>query len=578
MVRLLKYLKPYWRMAVLAPLCMLVEVSCDLIQPAMMSKIVDQGVAQGDLALVMRLGLQMLGVALVGLLGGWGCTAASSIASMNFGADLRTALYRKVQEFSFANLDQFKTETLITRLTNDVMQVQHLVLMSLRMMVRAPLLCVGSMVMVYVINIKLALILAVALPLLFLTVTLIIRKGFPLFQRVQEKLDKVNGVMRENLSGVRVVKAFVRAAYEKRRFAKANNELIEVNLKASRLMILMRPVMMTIMNLCVLAVLWFGGWQVEQGSIMVGELIALINYFSRILFSFMMVTFMLLGMSRAKVSADRINEVLSAQVAITDAPEASAVPIRHGSVRFEQVSFRYQGSGKEEALKQINLKVDPGQVVGILGATGSGKSTLVHLIPRLYDPTAGRILLDGRDLRSIQLSTIRAAVSIVLQDTILFSGSIKENIRWGKAEATDEEVVAAAQAAQAHDFIMRLPEGYEPQLGQRGVNLSGGQKQRLAIARAIIKKPKVLILDDCTSAVDLKTEYLIQRALKDLMKEATCFIIAQRVSAVLDADQIIILDGGRIVGHGKHEELLRSNPIYQEIYYSQLEKEGVVNG
>ena len=578
MVRLLKYLKPYWRMAVLAPLCMLVEVSCDLIQPAMMSKIVDQGVAQGDLALVMRLGLQMLGVALVGLLGGWGCTAASSIASMNFGADLRTALYRKVQEFSFANLDQFKTETLITRLTNDVMQVQHLVLMSLRMMVRAPLLCVGSMVMVYVINIKLALILAVALPLLFLTVTLIIRKGFPLFQRVQEKLDKVNGVMRENLSGVRVVKAFVRAAYEKRRFAKANNELIEVNLKASRLMILMRPVMMTIMNLCVLAVLWFGGWQVEQGSIMVGELIALINYFSRILFSFMMVTFMLLGMSRAKVSADRINEVLSAQVAITDAPEASAVPIRHGSVRFEQVSFRYQGSGKEEALKQINLKVDPGQVVGILGATGSGKSTLVHLIPRLYDPTAGRILLDGHDLRSIQLSTIRAAVSIVLQDTILFSGSIKENIRWGKAEATDEEVVAAAQAAQAHDFIMRLPEGYETQLGQRGVNLSGGQKQRLAIARAIIKKPKVLILDDCTSAVDLKTEYLIQRALKDLMKEATCFIIAQRVSAVLDADQIIILDGGRIVGHGKHEELLRSNPIYQEIYYSQLEKEGVVNG
>ncbi len=578
MVKLLKYLKPYWRMAVLAPLAMMVEVSCDLIQPAMMSKIVDQGVAQGDLALVMKMGLQMLGVAMVGLLGGWGCTAASSVTSMNFGADLRNALYRKVQEFSFANLDQFKTESLITRLTNDVMQIQHLVMMMLRMMVRAPLLCVGSMVMVAVINIKMALILVVVLPVLFFTVSFIIRKGFPLFRLVQEKLDKVNGVMRENLSGVRVVKAFVRGDYEKKRFAKANDDLIAINLKASRLMILMHPLMMTIMNLSILAVLWFGGRQVAYGSIMVGELMALINYFSRILFSFMMVTFTLLGISRAKVSADRINEVLAAQAAITDAPGASAEPIRQGSVLFDQVSFRYQGSGEEEALKEINLKVEPGQVVGILGATGSGKSTLVHLIPRLYDPAAGRILIDGRDLRTIKLMTIRAAVSIVLQDTILFSGSIKENIRWGKADATDEEVVAAAKAAQAHDFIMRLPDGYETQLGQRGVNLSGGQKQRLAIARAIIKKPKILILDDSTSAVDMRTEYLIQRALKELMKETTSFIIAQRVSAVRDADQIIILDGGRIVGHGKHEELLQSNPIYQEIYYSQLEKEGVVNG
>ncbi len=578
MFRLFKYLKPYWRVAALAPLLMLVEVSGDLAQPAIMAKIVDQGVAQGNLTLVLKYGLLMVGIASIGLIGGWGCTIASSIASMNFGADLRTETFKKIQEFSFANLDQFKTESLITRLTNDVLQIQHMVLMSLRMMVRAPFLCIGSLIMVFAINIKMALILAVAMPLLFTVVFLIIRKGFPLFNLVQEKLDKVNGVMRENLSGARVIKAFVRADFEKKRFAQANNEQIAINMKASRLMILMQPLMMTIMNLSIVAVLWFGGRQVAQGSLMVGEIIALLNYFSRILFSLMMITFMLMGASRAKVSADRINEVLETKVEITDPPDASTAPINEGKVVFEDVTFQYQGAGGQPVLKKVCLTASPGQVVAILGATGSGKSTLVNLIPRLYEPTAGRILIDGRDLKTIQLRTLRTAVRIALQESILFSGSIKDNIRWGKADASDAEVVAAAQAAHAHDFIMSLPDGYETQLGRRGVNLSGGQKQRLAIARAIIKKPSILILDDSTSAVDLKTEYLIQQSLKKLMKETTCFIIAQRISAVLEADQIILLEEGKIVGSGDHEELLRVNPIYQDIYRSQLEKEGVANG
>ncbi len=543
-----------------------------------MAKIVDQGVAQGNLTLVLKYGLLMVGIASIGLIGGWGCTIASSIASMNFGADLRTETFKKIQEFSFANLDQFKTESLITRLTNDVLQIQHMVLMSLRMMVRAPFLCIGSLIMVFAINIKMALILAVAMPLLFTVVFLIIRKGFPLFNLVQEKLDKVNGVMRENLSGARVIKAFVRADFEKKRFAQANNEQIAINMKASRLMILMQPLMMTIMNLSIVAVLWFGGRQVAQGSLMVGEIIALLNYFSRILFSLMMITFMLMGASRAKVSADRINEVLETKVEITDPPDASTAPINEGKVVFEDVTFQYQGAGGQPVLKKVCLTASPGQVVAILGATGSGKSTLVNLIPRLYEPTAGRILIDGRDLKTIQLRTLRTAVRIALQESILFSGSIKDNIRWGKADASDAEVVAAAQAAHAHDFIMSLPDGYETQLGRRGVNLSGGQKQRLAIARAIIKKPSILILDDSTSAVDLKTEYLIQQSLKKLMKETTCFIIAQRISAVLEADQIILLEEGKIVGSGDHEELLRVNSIYQDIYRSQLEKEGVANG
>lgn len=577
MSKLLRFIKPYWRTALLAPVLMMVEVAGDLLQPAIMVRIVDDGVARGDLNFVLRYGALMIGIALVGLAGGWGCGIASTVTALNFAADLRAQLYRKIQQLSFTALDRFKTESLITRLTNDVTQVQNIVMMSLRMLVRAPLLATGSLLLILLINWKMALILAVALPLLFLSVTLIIRKGLPLFHLVQEKLDKVNGIIRENLSGVRVVKAFAREDREKQRFSVANDEQIRVNKKAARLMILMQPATMTIMNCSMVAVLWFGGKQVAGGSLQIGEVIALINYFSRILFAFTMVTFMLMGVSRARVSANRINEVLATGVEITDAPGVSTGPVQTGNVVFENVTFQY-GEKSQPVLDGINLTVKHGETVAILGATGSGKSTLVNLIPRLYEVTKGRILVDGREIREIQLRVLRDGISMVPQNPLLFTGSVKENIRWGKSDASEEEVIAAAKAAQAHGFIMRLPQGYDSMLGQKGVNLSGGQKQRLAIARAIIKKPKILILDDSTSALDLKTEYRLRIALKRLLQDTTCFMITQRITTVMGADQIILLEKGRIAGCGRHEELLRTNPLYQEIYRSQVGEEGVANG
>lgn len=578
MLKILKYLKPHWKFTVLAPLLMLLEVVCDLTQPTLMARIVDEGVIKGDLTLVLRTGLTMVGIASIGLLGGLGCTATSSVASMNFGCDVRSEVFRKIQKFSFSNLDKFKTSSLITRLTNDIVQVQQIVLMSLRMLVRAPLLCIGGFIMAMSINARLGLILVVAIPLLVISIVSIVSKGFPLFRVVQKRLDKINDVMRENLTGVRVIKAFVRADLEKKRFNAANDSMVEVSLKAGRLMMLVMPVMMLIMNFSVAAVIWFGGFQVSNGSMQVGEIMAFINYLTQILFSLMMVTMMIMNYSRAKVSADRINEVLEADVDIKDSMDASDAPIESGSVIFENVSFRYPGAGGEPVLKNISLTANPGETIAILGATGSGKSTLVNLIPRLYDVTEGRILVDGRDIRDIKLNTLRNAISVVLQESILFTGTIMENIRWGKEEATEEEVLQAAAAAQAHEFITRFPEGYDTEIGQRGVNVSGGQKQRLSIARAIIKKPPILILDDSTSAVDMATEAKLQKALRELMKNTTSFIIAQRISTVLDADKIIVLEDGKIAAVGNHEELLKTSPIYMDIYTSQLGKEAVVNG
>lgn len=578
MIRLFKFIKPYWKYIVLAPLLMCIEVIGDLTQPTLMAKIIDEGVLKGNMTVIIKFGFMMIGIALVGLLGGVGCMATSTVGGLGFGTSLREEVYKKVQQFSFANLDKFKTESLITRLTNDVVQIQNILMMSLRMLVRAPLLCIGGIIMAVSINSKMALILVVAVPLLFISITYVIRKGFPLFTVVQQKLDKVNGVMRENLTGVRVIKAFVRSDTEKKRFAEANDEQVQINVKASRLMVLVQPIMMTIMNVSIVAVIWFGGFQVANGSIQVGQIMAFINYLMQILMSLMMVAFMLMNVSRAKVSADRINAVLDTKVDIEDALDASDAPIKRGSVTFENVSFRYQGAGGEPVLKNISFTAEPGETVAILGSTGSGKSTLVNLIPRLYDTTEGRVLVDGRDVKSFNLKTLRNAVSVVLQESILFSGTIKENLRWGKSDATDEEVYEAAQAAQAHEFIMGFPQGYETMLGQRGVNVSGGQKQRLSIARALIKKPPILILDDSTSAVDMGTEFRIQTAMKEMMNDTTCFVIAQRISTVLDADKIIVLEDGKIVGVGNHEELLKTNPVYQDICISQLGKEAVVNG
>lgn len=575
MKKLLSYLKPYWKAALLAPILMLIEVICDLSQPTLLASIVDNGVAKSNLPYILNTGVLMLGIALIGMAGGMGCSVASSIASQNFGATLRSAVFKKIQLLSPLNIDRFKTSSLVTRLTNDITQLQTVVLMSLRIMVRAPLLFIGGIIMAVSLNARLALILTVSIPLLAAVIYYRMKKSTPLFSYMQEKLDRVNAVIRENLSGIRLIKAFVRADHEKKRFATANDELMYATLRAFNLVITMMPIVMLIMNFSIVAVLWFGGWDIDRGNMEVGEIIAFVNYITQILFSLMMIGNILLFVSRASASAERVNEVLDTDIDIKNADNPDFTPLSSGEVAFENVSFGYSGDKNQLVLKEISFHAPSGKTIAILGSTGSGKSTLVNLIPRFYDVTSGQVTVDKRDVRSMDLATLRSGMGIVPQDTILFSGTIKDNIRWGKEDATDEEIIEAARVAQAHEFIMSFPEGYDTQLGQRGVNLSGGQKQRIAIARAIIKKPPILILDDSTSAVDVVTEQRIQKALKEFIRGSTIFIIAQRISSVMDADKILVLNEGRIEAEGTHEELLKSSPLYQDIYNSQL-GEGVM--
>lgn len=576
MKRLLVYLKPYWKMVILAPLLMVIEVVCDLSQPTLLAKIVDDGIAKGDIDLIIRTGLLMVGVAFIGMIGGVGCTIASSIASQGFGADLRSAVFRKIQSFSFSNLDRFKPSTLITRLTNDITQLQQLVLMSLRIVVRAPLLFLGGILMAVSINSRLSTILFIAIPLQIIAFLYLMKKGFPLFTIMQQKIDRVNAVIRENLAGIRVVKAFVREDMEKSRFNSANEDLMNTSIRAFMPIITLMPFIMLVMNLSVVAVLWFGGLLVARENMHVGEIMAFINYLTQILFSLMMIGNIFIFISRASASAKRVSEVLDTEVDIENPANPDTNPITEGEVIFEDVSFSYDGTGEDPVLEDISFTAYPGETVAIIGTTGSGKSTLVSLIPRLYDVTKGRILIDGRDVREIDIDVLRSAISIVLQETILFSGTIKENILWGNEFATDEEVIEIAKIAQAHDFIMSFPDGYDTQIGQRGVDLSGGQKQRIAIARALIKKPVILILDDCTSAVDLATERRILRGLKSISR-CTTFIIAQRISTVMNADKILVLDDGRLIAQGTHSELLVTCPIYQDIYKSQIGEEAVID-
>jgi len=548
---------------------MFIEVIMDLLQPTLLSRIVDNGINAGNIDYIIKTGIIMISVAFIGGLGGFGCIISSTITSQNFATDLRSDLFKKIQSFSFSNLDKFKTGSLITRLTNDVTQVQNIVLMSLRIMVRAPLLFIGGIIMAMSINLKLTLILIISIPILIISVSLIIKKGFPLFTLVQEKIDRVNTVMRENLAGIRVVKAFVREEKEKARFHNANLELTETMINASKLISSTMPVMMLIMNLSIVAVLWFGGLQINAGAMKEGQLIAFINYLTQILFSLLMIAFILMMVSRAKISAERIIEVLETEVDIKDAETARDIEITRGEVIFENVSFQYTGAKGDAVLKNISFKAESGQTVAILGGTGSGKTTLVSLIPRLYDVSSGRILIDHQDIRNYKLNALRKGIGVVLQKSVLFSGTIRDNLKWGNKNVSDEKMIAACKAACAHDFIMSFPEQYDTLLGQGGVNLSGGQKQRLSIARALIKEPKILILDDSTSAVDMETESKIQKALKE-MKGTTIFIIAQRISSVMNADKIIVLEDGEIVAEGRHEELLKTSPIYQDIYHSQI--------
>jgi ATP-binding cassette, subfamily B, multidrug efflux pump len=577
MKKLMKYLKPYWKATILAPLFMILEVSMDLLQPKLMAEIVNNGVFNNDLEFILKTGGLMILVALFGLFGGVGCTVFASKASVNFAADVRKDVFDKVQTFSFKNLDQFEGGSLITRLTNDIVQLQMFVLMALRS-IRSPLLTIGSVIMVFTISVKLAIIFVLTIPILFVVLYLLIRYAFPLYSIVQQKLDKVNSVLQENLMGIRVVKAFVRNDYENTRFSRTNTDYTDMAVRATRLVSLNMPVMMIILNVILVIILWFGAGQTWNGSLQIGDLIAFINYVTQVLSAIMMIGMIMMNISRAKVSTDRVREVLDTHSDLIDYKGAESHVITSGEVMFDHVSFGYSDLSEETVLKDITFLAGAGQTVAVLGATGSGKSTLVSLIPRLYDVTAGRVLIDGKDIRNMSLEHLRTQMGVVLQQTILFSGTIRENIRYGMPNATQEDVEKAAKAACAHDFIMSMPDGYDTILGQRGVNLSGGQKQRISIARALLIRPFILILDDSTSAVDLGTESRIQRAIKELMEESTSFLIAERISSVLEADKILVLDEGKIVAEGTHQELMRQSEVYQEIYRSQLGKEEVVYG
>jgi len=575
-----KFLKPYWHWAVLAPLLMILEVAMDLMQPKMIQRIVDQGIARLDMDIVINTGLLMLGFALLGAIGGVGCTVFSVLASLGFGADLRSAMFRKIQSLSFGNLDKLETGQLITRLTNDVTQVEQVVSMMLRIMVRAPMMLIGSLLMAIVTSPQLALLLIVLGPLVLIVLTFVIKKAYPMFGKLQAKIDDQNTVMQENLAGVRVVKAFVRAGYEEKRFGVTNDRLMEIAIRAARTTAVTMPAMMLALNLGIVAAIWFGGRQIMVGSMKAGQLIAFVNYLMRTLMSLMFVSMLMMRVARAQASAERIQEVMDSEPEVQDQAGAlrmgEAVP--QGRVVFDDVTFSYDDDGHDPVLKGLSFEAQPGQTVAILGATGAGKTSLINLIPRFYDVTGGRITIDGVDIRDMDQASLRRHVGVALQESVLFTGTIRDNIRYGKPEATDQEVVAAAQAAQAHDFITRFADGYDTMLGQRGVNLSGGQKQRIAIARALLTRPTVLILDDSTSSVDVETEIKIEAALDELIRDRTrplagirtSFVIAQRISTVLNADKIIVLDDGRIAAEGTHQELLSSSPIYREIYDSQL--------
>ena len=574
---LTKFVKPYWHWVLLAPLLMMLEVAMDLLQPRLIERIVDVGIVNMDLGVVVRTGGLMIGLALIGAVGGITNGIFAVKATQGFGSDLREGLFRKVQSLSFADLDALDTGQLITNLTNDVTQVQLALYMLLRILIRAPLLLVGSLIMVVVTAPQLAYLPLILLVVVLIGLLLIINRAYPLYTTVQEKLDALNTVMQENLAGVRVVKAFVREAKEKARFGRANQELMEKTIRVTRVIAVTLPLALLALNLGLVGVLWFGGIQVTQGAMTTGEIISFLNYLQRTLISLIMISMIVLQVSRAEASAKRIATVLDTEATVKNRSDAVRPERVRGQVVFEDVCFSYDSNCGAPVLKDLNFVAEPGQTVALLGTTGAGKSSLVNLIPRFYDVTDGRVTLDGADVRSLDKAALRRNIGVALQETVLFSGTIRDNIRYGRPDASDEDVIRAAKAAQAHEFIMSFPDGYDTVLGQRGVNLSGGQKQRVAIARALLLQPAVLILDDSTSAVDVETEAEIQLALEDLMRERTSFIIAQRISTVLTADKILVLDDGQIAAEGTHTELLASSPIYREIYDSQLGNGGTAH-
>ncbi len=572
-----KYIKRYLPFFIFGPLLMLTEVLGEIVLPKLMSQMINIGVVGGEGVPYIsgRAGI-MLGSILLMIIGGVGGHYLSIRASVYFTGDLRNDLFKKIQSFSFKNIDSFSTGSLVTRLTNDLTQMQNFTRMLLIMAIRSPGMLIGGLIMALSINIELARVLLYVIPLLAIAIIVILKTGFPRFGVMQKKLDALNSGIQENITNVRVVKSFVREDFEIKKFNNANGDLMNTTLRAMNVVICAMPIMTFAMNLTTLLVVWNGGNLVINGRMDVGDLTAFTTYITQILMSLMMLSMIIIQSSRAMASSKRITEVLSAETDLNDIHAAHKdYKVQNGSVEFKNVSFKYYSKRKENVLENISFKINGGETVGIIGTTGSGKSSLVQLIPRLYDVSEGEVLVDGINVKDYDLENLRNGVGMVLQKNVLFSGTIEDNLKWGDENASEEEIVSAAKSAQADDFIKSFTDGYDTELGQGGVNVSGGQKQRICIARALLKKPKILILDDSTSAVDTATEARIREEFKTDLKDSTKIIISQRINSVMDADKIIVLEDGKISGMGTHEELLKSNAEYREIYSSQTDMKEV---
>jgi ATP-binding cassette subfamily B multidrug efflux pump len=568
--RISKYAKPYGKEIFLSILLLGLVVVAELSIPRLIQVIIDEGVANHDMNKILSTSLLMIGASILSAIFMVGNTVYAVRAARYVEADIREDIFKKIQTFSFGNLDDFTTGQLLTRLTSDLSQVQMFLLMMLRMFTRAPLMFIGSISIMILTNFELSKFMFVLIPLTTVMVALFIGKVQPFFAKVQERLEYLNQVMQENLTGIRVVKAFVRRDFENKRFEDANEQLYETQLTFTQLLSVFFPMIMVVMNMGTVAIIYYGGLQVFAGTTSVGTIMAFINYVFSTMFPVMMLAMMAGQISSASASSERIMQVLDSEPDVQNRPDTVKITETKGKVAFKDVEFSYMDDGGDPVLTNINFTAEPGQSVAILGSTGSGKSSLINLIPRFYDVNKGQVTIDGVDVRDIDMNSLRGKIGISLQDVILFSGTIRENIRYGKPDATEEEVIIASKAAQAHDFIIGFPDGYNTLVGERGTNLSGGQKQRLAIARALLIKPKILILDDSTSAVDIETEIKIEKALDELLKDTTSFVIAQRISTVLNADKILVLDEGKIVAEGTHSQLIDTSPIYREIYDSQL--------
>ena len=571
MGKIFSFLKSYRLPIVIALVLMFIELVVELYQPFLLAKIIDDGVIEGNLSVVMKWGGVMLGLSFIAFVSGIINSYYAAHVSQSTGYDLRASLYEKIQSFSFAHLQKFQTSSLVTRLTNDVTQIQNTIFMSLRIMLRAPLLIIGGTIMALLINVKLAIILVLTIPISVLFLIWMMKVGSQLFRRVQKKLDGVNHIMRENLMLMRLVKVFVRSRYEGERFTKSNKDLKDQTVKALRLMEMAMPILLLLMNGAVVAILWFGSFNLQAGHVSVGEVVAIVNYATRITAALSVVSMIVIVFSRARASAERITDVLETKSGQEESSDARHHPIK-GSIEFEHVSFEYPNS-RVPILTDVSFKVREGETLAILGATGSGKSSLFQLIPKLYDANSGRILFDGIDSTKIKSANLRKKIGYVPQEVMLFSGSIRENIAWGKEDATIEEIMEACRAAQIHDTINKLPNQYETRIGQKGVNLSGGQKQRISIARALIRRPTILLLDDSTSALDVKTEARFLEALKQY--SCTTLMVTQKISTAMSADSILLLEDGQVTEKGTHEQLLERSSMYQQIVKSQLRKEQV---